>query len=129
MCVKKNTKLFFFFNTDKFFFLKHSVVDINIIAMHYDEKYWNKPTEYNPDRWLDQVDKQPRHAFAYAPFGAGARVCIGNNFSLLEQKLFLCNLLQKFKVELPYEGYEIPTEFKGVFAPSKDFYLHFKPRQ
>ena len=96
--------------------------------MHYDEKYWNKPFEYMPERWLDTEDKQPRHAYAYAPFGGGARVCIGNNFSLLEQKLFLATLLREYSVHLPEENYKCPIDFKGVYAPNKNLKLIFKKR-
>jgi len=105
------------------------LVSINIIGLHFDDRYWNKPYEYNPDRWLDTQDKQPRNQFAYAPFSLGSRICIGNNFSILEQKLYLAQLLQKFEIELPEPDYVVPIQYKTVFTTKKNFQLKFKLRK
>ena len=67
-------------------------------VMHHDQRWFQQPNEYLPDRWLDGLrDRLPR--FVYLPFGGGPRVCIGNHFAMLEAVLTLANVLHKWRVE------------------------------
>lgn len=73
------------------------MVSISVYSIHYSKDVYENPYEFRPERWAKKIDKG---AFAWIPFGAGPRVCIGKNFSLLEQKVFLAILLQNFKFSL-----------------------------
>lgn len=54
---------------------------------------------FRPDRFAPENEKQlPRHA--YMPFGAGARICIGNHFAMMEGHLLLVTLAQRATFEL-----------------------------
>ncbi|MEM9775719.1 MAG: cytochrome P450 [Chloroflexota bacterium] len=52
------------------------------------------PLRFHPDN-ADQI-----HRYGWIPFGAGGRVCIGNNFAMMEAKLILATFSQRFKFEL-----------------------------
>lgn len=65
---------------------------------HHREEDWEEPEKFNPDRFLNV--KNPS---AYFPFGAGPRMCIGNNFAMLEMQIFLVQFLKKFKVDVHSE--------------------------
>lgn len=65
---------------------------------HHREEDWDEPMRFNPDRFLNV--KNPN---AYFPFGAGPRMCIGNNFAMLEMQIFLIQFLKKFKVDIHSE--------------------------
>lgn len=55
---------------------------------HKDPRFWEKPTEFSPERWLGpNIESLPKHA--YYPFAGGPRVCIGNIFAMMEAKLIL----------------------------------------
>lgn len=71
---------------------------INIAAIHYSKEIYGDPEVFRPERWSPEESKG-RHHFAWMPFGGGPRICIGNNFSLLEQKIFLSLMLQKYRWE------------------------------
>jgi cytochrome P450 len=73
---------------------KGTLINMSLWSVHHSEVYYG-PTvnEFRPERWQGEEGKKI-HKFAHVPFSAGARVCIGNNFSLVEQKLFLIKLLQ-----------------------------------
>jgi cytochrome P450 len=84
-----------------------SLVNIDIHAMHHNPKFFPEPFTFNPDRFQPEVSRN-MHKFSYLPFGGGVRVCAGNNFSLMEQKVFLVKLLQKFHIKLE-DGYDHVT--------------------
>ncbi|HET9957446.1 MAG TPA: cytochrome P450 [Polyangiaceae bacterium] len=66
-------------------------------VMHHDARFFNAPERFQPSRWIDQPSP-PR--FAYLPFGAGPRVCIGSHFALAEAVLVLATILQHVELEL-----------------------------
>jgi cytochrome P450 len=65
-------------------------------VVHRDERYWPDPDAFLPDRWLEPDEPDPgtasRHRFAYFPFGAGPRQCIGISFAELEGVLCLATI-------------------------------------
>ncbi|MDC0722508.1 cytochrome P450 [Nannocystis bainbridge] len=66
---------------------------------HRHPQFWDDPEAFDPDRWTREREKA-RHDHAYHPFAAGPRVCIGNNFSLLESHVLLVMLAQRFTPRL-----------------------------
>jgi cytochrome P450 len=64
---------------------------------HRDERWFSEPLAFQPERWLDGLEKR-LHRFAYFPFGGGARVCVGNYFASLEAVLVLATILQRVEV-------------------------------
>jgi cytochrome P450 len=79
--------------------------------------FWDEPGEFKPERFsTEEAAARPR--FAYFPFGGGARVCIGNNFALMEAQLILATVAQKYRLRLPPDY---------VVEPEASFTLH--PRQ
>lgn len=66
---------------------------------HRHPQFWEDPEKFDPDRWTREREAA-RHGHAYHPFAAGQRICIGNNFSLLESHLLLAVLAQRFSPRL-----------------------------
>nr|XP_022913663.1 cytochrome P450 6k1-like [Onthophagus taurus] len=60
---------------------KGTPVYIPMFGLHYDEKYWNNPQKYDPERFSDE-EINKRHQYAYIPFGSGPHNCIGERFGL-----------------------------------------------
>ena len=67
-------------------------------VLHRHRRYWRDPDAFDPDRFMPDAPQPPR--FAYLPFGAGPRVCIGAQFALTEAVLVLASIIQRFRVEL-----------------------------
>ncbi|MDI3284473.1 cytochrome P450 [Polyangium sp. 15x6] len=66
---------------------------------HRDARYFPEPERFLPERWLNGLERAlPR--FAYYPFGGGPRICIGNQFSLLEATIVLATILRRVRVRL-----------------------------
>lgn len=75
--------------------------DVLMVApwvLHRHEKLWRDPNAFEPTRFLPS--NPPPDKFAYLPFGAGPRVCIGAQFAITEATLALAKLIGTFKVEL-----------------------------
>ena len=71
---------------------------VSIYQTHRDEKYFPDPESYKPERFFSEnSDKRP--PYAYLPFSAGRRNCIGQKFAMLEVKVVLANLLRNFHIE------------------------------
>jgi len=68
-------------------------------ALHRNPKHWEKPEEFDPNRFTKENIKK-RHRFAYLPFGGGPRLCIGHNFAYMEMQLIMANLLIRYDFEL-----------------------------
>ena len=61
---------------------------------------WDDPAAFVPDRFLGEARKAiPR--FAYLPFGAGPRVCIGQSFSLQEAVIVLAHIVRSVRLRVP----------------------------
>ncbi|KPJ01026.1 Cytochrome P450 6B2 [Papilio xuthus] len=73
-------------------------VIIPIQALHMDEKYYDNPSEFKPNRFSPETVKT-RHRYVYLPFGEGPRKCIGARLGIIESLTGLVGLLQKFNVE------------------------------
>lgn len=78
---------------------KGSKVFISIANLHRDERYWENPNQFDPDRFTPERTKE-RHRGVYMPFGLGPRMCIGNNFALMEIQLIIMMMVQRFDFEL-----------------------------
>lgn len=80
-------------------FSKGQNVSMSQWAMHRNPAYYDRPDEFLPERFDGDLLKRIP-SYAYFPFGGGPRVCIGNNFALLEAALVLATVGQRYKLVL-----------------------------
>ena len=69
---------------------------LSMYLTHRDPDLYPQPARFDPDRWL----RCEPTAYEYLPFGAGARMCAGMTFALIEAKVVLAMLLQRYRPEL-----------------------------
>jgi cytochrome P450 len=82
------------------------VLFLPFYALHRHELLWDEPNAFRPERFLAQNAKG-RDRYAYLPFGAGPRVCIGANFAMMQAQIILATILARFAVA-PVSG-PLPT--------------------
>jgi cytochrome P450 len=84
-----------------------STILVSQWVMHRDERYYDDPDTFRPERWLEGLaERLP--AGAYFPFGDGPRRCIGQGFALLESALVIATLAQRFHFELEAGASVVP---------------------
>ncbi|RIA94749.1 cytochrome P450 [Glomus cerebriforme] len=91
---------------------------INIYGIHHSSKNWENPEKFIPERF----ENEKHDHYAWLSFGGGNRLCLGINFSLIEQRIMLCSLLRKYEVSLPADSIhkdklQIAPEGSGTMGP------------
>jgi len=71
---------------------KGTRVICSLVKAHFSEKFWDKPREFIPTRFMNEDD--PHQLFS---FSAGPRICIGHKFSITEMTIALAMLVREFK--------------------------------
>ncbi len=84
---------------------KGDKVLVSPYAMQRSPRFWNAPDEFIPERFTaENIKNTPR--YAYFPFGGGQRLCVGNNFAMMEMQIILAKVCQRFDFVLP-ENFEL----------------------
>ena len=78
---------------------RNDIVLVNVAGLHRRPEIFADPDRFDPDRFTAEREKAlPR--YAYLPFGAGPRVCIGNHFALMEGQILLATYAQHVRLDL-----------------------------
>ncbi|GFV14807.1 hypothetical protein TNCV_4304361, partial [Trichonephila clavipes] len=77
---------------------KGMIVTIPNYALQHDPQFFPNPDVFDPDRFTVE-ERTKRDPYAYLPFGAGPRNCIGMRFALMEIKVCLVYIVANFKLQ------------------------------
>jgi len=91
-------------------------VIIDILAVHRNPKYWGgDANEFRPERFRDGVAAATgNHPSVFIPFSSGPRVCLGQNFAVLEAKVALSIILKHFKFTFSPSYRHAPVAFVTI---------------
>jgi len=92
----------------------NTMVTISPVFTHYMEEWWSNPTQFDPDRFSPERAEHKRHSFQYFPFGGGAHKCIGMHFAQMQAKLFMHQMLLKYRFKLADNS---PPQWMSVPMP------------
>ena len=93
-------------------FRKNTIILLPIYATHHLPEYYPDPERFDPERFSPVNEKKiPR--YAYWPFGAGPRVCVGSHLAMMEMHLVLARLLQQVRLEL-VPNQDVQVEMRGT---------------
>ena len=76
-----------------------STVIVYVYGAHHAPRYWENPETFNTERFTKPNEKL-RTPFTYLPFGGGPRVCIGNQYAMLQILMILSDLLRRYDFQL-----------------------------
>ena len=85
-----------------------AIVFVSQYVTHRHPSIWDDPLAFVPDRFLPEHESQ-RRPFAFFPFGGGPRLCIGQEFALVESALILAHIARDFHLG-PVPGAAVVAE-------------------
>jgi cytochrome P450 len=94
-----------------------SVVSISPYVLHHDARLWSAPEAFDPDRFAPDADIK-RHKFAFLPFSAGRRGCIGEQFAWMEGVLVAATVVQRWRLARA-DDEEIPVHPSVTLRPAR----------
>jgi cytochrome P450 len=83
-------------NGREYAFKKGATIIVSTMAMHRLPEYFPEPDAFRPERWAADEPQPPK--YAYLPFGAGPRVCLGNMFAMMEAQVILATMAQRVRL-------------------------------
>ncbi|EYB69489.1 hypothetical protein DEIPH_ctg005orf0054 [Deinococcus phoenicis] len=104
-----------------------SALLVSIANIHHHPDFWENPDTFDPDRWAPGQTAK-RHRLAYLPFGAGPRLCIGNNFALMEGPLLLALTARAAEFRLS-PGQTVTPQQAVTLRPRGGLPLTYHPRR
>ena len=100
------------------------MVIIDVLRLHYNPDDWENPDEFNPLRFHPS-HAEGRHPYAYIPFSAGYRNCIGQNFALNEERMVIASVVSRFHLAVD-ESHKVETEQRLIYRAKYDIKLSLK---
>jgi cytochrome P450 len=111
---------------------KGITIIVNTYVLHRRSDLWPRPLEFDYSRWMrdPKTGLKPKlpHPFAYLPFAAGPRNCIGQNFALLEAKIMLAMFIQRCDFEM-VPGQKIVPDLKITMRTKYGLWAKIGQRQ
>jgi len=103
-----------------------AAVSISPYLLHRDPRFWEVPERFDPDRFLPaQVAR--RHRYAYLPFAAGPRMCIGNAFAMMEMQIVLALVSSRYRLA-PVPERPVELDPSVTLRPRRGLWMTIVPR-
>lgn len=102
---------------------------INIYGMCHDSRIFKNPYEFNPDRFLTPDWAEEYGDYAFIPFSAGLRVCIGKQYAIFTMKTIIIKILLSYQIELTYPEEQLQLLAEMVLKSKTGINLKFRKRE
>jgi cytochrome P450 len=103
-----------------------TIVGVSPYVLHRSPAWWDAPNQFDPDRFsAERSAGRPR--YAYVPFGAGPRVCIGASFAMMEAQIVVAMVARRFALGVE-SGRAPELELDVTLRPKSGLRMLVSPR-
>jgi cytochrome P450 family 4 len=110
---------------DNTYLPKGDTILIFAFGIHRDPKHFEEPETFNPERFENADGKFP---YAYIPFSAGPRNCIGQKFAMLEMKSTISKILRKYELQPAFPHHEMELVAETILKSTNGIKISLKFR-
>ena len=103
-----------------------SILIASVYNIHHHPDFWDKPDAFDPDRFTPERSAG-RRKYAFMPFGAGPRKCIGEHFALMEGTLLLASMAARYELR-PLPGHPVEKQVAVTMRPKYGLKMTIHPR-
>lgn len=96
--------------------------------LHRDERFFPNPDNFVPERFFSPTLKENLPTYAYIPFSAGPRLCIGKKFAQLSIKIILAHMIRHFHIESTLKAGELKGAMDLLLRPELPVMISIKER-
>ncbi|KAG5880483.1 hypothetical protein JTB14_035195 [Gonioctena quinquepunctata] len=105
-----------------------TTVIIGQFLIHRNEKYYKDPLKFDPDNFLPEKC-QERPYYAYIPFSAGPRSCVGRKYAMLKLKVLLAGVLREFEIHSDEKEEDFRLQGDIILKKEEGFNIHITKRE
>ncbi|XP_033338889.2 cytochrome P450 4g15 isoform X1 [Megalopta genalis] len=105
-----------------------ATVVIGTIKMHRQPHIYPNPDVFNPDNFLPE-NTANRHYYAFVPFSAGPRSCVGRKYAMLKLKIVLSTIMRNFRVKSSVKESDFRLQADIILKRAEGFKIKLEPRK
>lgn len=102
---------------------KGTIIKVEPFAAYFNDKYYDEPEKFSPERW--ETPNPKLDPYAFIPFSAGPRNCIGQHLAMIEARIIISEFLERFDFKLS-DGYQLKMTFRFLYEPVENLKIDLK---
>lgn len=105
-----------------------ATVIVTTFKMHRQPHIYPNPDVFNPDNFLPEKTAN-RHYYAFVPFSAGPRSCVGRKYAMLKLKIILSTIMRNFRVKSDIKEVDFRLQADIILKRAEGFKIRLEPRK
>jgi cytochrome P450 family 4 len=105
-----------------------ATVVVATYKLHRLESIYPNPDKFDPDNFLPERQAN-RHYYAFVPFSAGPRSCVGRKYAMLKLKVILSTVLRQFRIHSDMKEEDFRLQADIILKREEGFQIRLEPRK
>uniref|UniRef100_A0A1A9WN03 Cytochrome P450 n=1 Tax=Glossina brevipalpis TaxID=37001 RepID=A0A1A9WN03_9MUSC len=107
---------------------KGATVTVTTVKLHRNPLIYENPNVFDPDNFLPERQAR-RHYYAFVPFSAGPRSCVGRKYAILKLKILLSTILRNYRVYSDLKESDFKLQADIILKREEGFRIRLEPRK